>query len=106
MEDKTVFIKNLSEQVPAVPGNSILSQILLKTDQVEVTLFKFAAGQELTEHTSAYPAIIHILTGDGSMTLGPDKVEIHAGSWTYLPANLPHSLKNDTPMTMLLTQRK
>jgi len=65
-----------------------------------------AKGQELTEHASAFPAIIHILDGDGSMTLGKDFVEMHPGSWVYIPPNLPHSLKTDSPMAMLLTMRK
>lgn len=106
MEDKTVFIKSLGDQLPVIPGNSILSQILVKNEAIEVTLFQFALGQELTEHTSVYPAIVHILNGDGSMTLGAEKVEIHTGSWVYMPPKLPHSLKTDSPMTMLLTQRK
>jgi quercetin dioxygenase-like cupin family protein len=106
MNESYVYLKNLSEQVPVIPGNSILSQVLVKNDQVEVTLFQFARGQELSEHTSAFPAIVHILSGDGSMTLGPDHVEIHAGSWVYMPPDLPHSLHTDTPMTMLLTLSK
>lgn len=106
MSEKKFFLEDLKEKLPAIPGNSILSQILVKDEQLEVTLFQFAEGQELTEHTSSFPAIIHILSGEGSMTLGKDSVKIHAGSWVYMPPDLPHSMHTDTPMVMLLTMRK
>lgn len=106
MSEKYIFLADLNEKLPAIPGNSILSQILVKNDQLEVTLFQFAEGQELTEHTSSFPAVIHILSGEGSMTLGQDSVKIHAGSWVYMPPDLPHSMRTDTPMVMLLTLRK
>lgn len=106
MSEKYIFLEDLKEKLPAIPGNSILSQILVKDEQLEVTLFQFAGGQELTEHTSSFPAIIHILSGEGSMTLGKDLVKIHAGSWVYMPPDLPHSMHTDTPMVMLLTMRK
>lgn len=106
MEENTVFVQDLGSQLPVLPGNSILSQIVVKNDNLEVTLFQFAQGQELTEHTSSFPAIMHFLSGSGSITLGPESKQVQAGSWVYMPADFPHSLKTDTPMTMLLTQRK
>ena len=106
MTEKYVYIKNLGEKIPEIPVDSILSQILVKNDQLEVTLFQFARGQELTEHTSSFPAIVHILNGSGSMMLGSDRVELQAGTWVYMPPNLSHSLQTDSPMTMLLTLRK
>jgi quercetin dioxygenase-like cupin family protein len=37
------------------------------------------------------------------MTLGKEFAEIKAGSWVYMPPELPHSLKTKTPLVMLLT---
>jgi quercetin dioxygenase-like cupin family protein len=98
-----IVIDELISRLPAIPGNAVLSQSLKKDDQVDITLFSFAAGQELTEHTSPYLAILEVLKGEGSMTLGADSVEIKPGSWVYMPPNLPHSLKTKTPLVMLLT---
>ena len=106
MTGNHIFKLDLKTELGALAPNAILSQTLVKNDQLEVTLFQFAAGQELSEHTSAFPAVVHILQGEGNMTLGKDLVEIQAGSWAYMPPDLPHSLKTKTPLIMLLTLRK
>jgi quercetin dioxygenase-like cupin family protein len=103
MAENYIVIDELVSRLPAIPGDAVLSQSLKKDDQVDITLFSFAAGQELTEHTSLYLAILEVLKGEGSMTLGTDSVEIKPGSWVYMPPNLPHSLKTKTPLVMLLT---
>lgn len=101
-----VFKKEITEGLGLTPKDSILSQTLVKNDQIEVSLFQLAAGQELSEHTSAYPAIIHILSGEGSLSLGNDLHELKPGSWAYMEPELPHGLKVKTDMVMLLTLKK
>ena len=103
MEKGYVFLEQLTANLPKVPENSVLSQIVYKDDHLDITLFNFAAGQELTEHTSPHAAMIEVLQGEGSMSLGKDLVEVKAGSWMYMPPELPHSLKTRTPFIMLLT---
>ena len=66
-------------------------------------LFGFAEGQELTEHTSPYAAIIEVLEGTLEIALGNDQLTVQAGSWIRMDPNLPHSLKAATRMVMLLT---
>ncbi|MEE8169447.1 MAG: cupin domain-containing protein, partial [Phycisphaerae bacterium] len=63
----------------------------------------FAAGEELSEHTASMPAILHIVQGEAALTLGGDTVEARAGTWAYLPPNLPHSIRAKTPVVMMLT---
>ncbi len=46
-----------------VPARGILSQTLSNGSEIELVLFAFAAGEQLSEHTSARPAIIHVLNG-------------------------------------------
>ncbi len=106
MEKPYIFKNDLMAELGALVPNAILSQTFIKDEQLEVTLFQFAAGQELSEHTSAFPAIVHILQGEGTMTLGKDAVKVQPGSWVYMPPDLPHSLKTNTPLVMLLTLRK
>jgi quercetin dioxygenase-like cupin family protein len=106
MEDQYIVMEDLLKRLPEIPGDAVLSQTLKKDDKVDITLFSFAAGQELTEHTSPYVAIIEVLKGEGSMTLGKDFTRINTGSWIYMPPDLPHSLKTITPLVMLLSLLK
>ncbi len=102
MSDTCQFFQDLLKEVAAIPSDSILSKALTTTDKLKVTIFGFDTGQELTEHTAAYPAILHFLTGEADLTLGKDSFKTTAGSWAYMPAFTPHSLVAKTPVTMLL----
>jgi len=106
MESSHTYIPDLNNPPLDPPQASIVSKIILKNEFLEVTLFAFDAGQELSEHTSTFPAIIEILGGEGSMTLGKKEVQLFRGTWIYMEPNLPHSLKAATPLKMLFTLRK
>ena len=56
------FFADLATEAP-IPARGILSQTLSNEGDIEFLLFAFAAGEQLSEHTSARPAIIHILAG-------------------------------------------
>ena len=106
MENGYIFKQKITEGLGKTPIDSILSQTLVKNDELEVSIFQLAAGQELSEHTSVYPAVIHILSGEGKLSLGKDFVDVTPGSWIYLEPGLPHGLWIKTDMVMLLTLRK
>jgi quercetin dioxygenase-like cupin family protein len=84
------------------PADGTLSRTIYHDERLKVVLFGFSAGQELSEHTSSTPAIMHFLTGESDVTLGPDKVNANAGTWIHMPAQLPHSIRTKTPVVMLL----
>ncbi len=86
----------------SAPPRGILSQTLSDADGVELVLFAFAAGERLAEHTSARPAILHVLAGTGDLTLGGDATIATPGTWARMPAHLPHSLVARTPLIMAL----
>ncbi len=96
------YITRLSDLVPEVPSDSILSRTVYNDDRVKVVLFGFAAGQELSEHTASQPAILHFLEGEAHLTLGEDSMEARAGTWVHMPPQLPHSIVAKTPVVMLL----
>lgn len=102
MEPIYRHIDDLIRQLPDIPPDSILSRSIYAGDDVKVTLFGFAAGQELSEHTAAVPAIIHFLQGEADLTLGSDHMQAHPGTWAHMPAHLPHSIVAKTPVVMLL----
>ena len=95
-------IQNLHELLPDITAETIVSRKVLSNDDVKVTLFGFAAGEELTEHTAAYPAILHFLSGEADLQLGEERTTAVPGTWVYMPAKLPHSVYAHTAVTMLL----
>ncbi|HEX9048758.1 MAG TPA: cupin domain-containing protein, partial [Verrucomicrobiae bacterium] len=87
-------------------ANGIVSRTLLRTANSRVVLFGFAAGQELTEHTSTQYAVIQILSGECEFSLGGKPHAVKAGDLIYMPPNLPHAVKATTEFSMLLTLSK
>ena len=85
-----------------IPPRGILSQTLSDEGGVELVLFAFAAGERLAEHTSARPAIIHILEGSGDLTFDGDAIDGVPGTWVRMPGGLPHSVVARTPLVMAL----
>jgi quercetin dioxygenase-like cupin family protein len=96
------YLENLESLLPEIPADSIISRSVLKNEHVDITLFGFAAGQELTEHTSSRPAVLHFLSGRARLTLGEDEKTAEKDTWTYMPPRLPHSIFAETQVTMLL----
>ncbi len=90
----------------AEPADGTLSRTLHHDERAKVVLFSFGAGQELSEHTASTPAIMHFLTGESEVTLGPECVPAAAGTWIHMTAHLPHSIRTKTPVVMLLTLLK
>ena len=96
------FLENIEHAVEEIPPQSIVSRNVYKDGSVNVILFGFAAGEELSEHTSAKPAILHILEGKADLVLGADKKNGQPGTWVFMPPNLPHSVFAQTQVRMLL----
>lgn len=84
-------------------AHGIVSRGLLSAPGLRVTLFGFAVGQELTEHTSGSRAIIQILSGTSVWTVAGEVRALHAGSILHLPPGTPHAVRADEPFSMLLT---
>ncbi|MFF8193440.1 hypothetical protein ACF05L_21860 [Streptomyces bobili] len=61
-----------------VPEDGTLSRVLYRDDRLRVVGFAFAAGQELTEHTSTLPVIIQVVAGRLDLVLGEDRTEAGA----------------------------
>ncbi len=85
-----------------IPVDATISRTIYQDAQVKAVLFGFAAGQELSEHTAAMAAILHIVQGEARVTLGADSVEARANTWIHMPPRLPHSIAAQTPVIMLL----
>lgn len=84
-------------------AGSVVSKTLIKQPNGTVTLFAFDTGQELSEHTSPYEAVVTMLDGSAEWTVGGTTVTARAGTMVMLPANVPHGVVAREPFKMLLT---
>ncbi len=66
-------------------------------------LFAFDEGQELSEHTAPFDALVHILDGEAEIKISGKAFRLETGEAIVMPANEPHALKATTPFKMLLT---
>ncbi len=82
---------------------AIVSRTVLKQATGNVTLFAFDRGQELSEHTSPYDAMVQVLDGQVQVTIGGEPHELRAGDLIVMPANRPHALRAVSRFKMMLT---
>jgi quercetin dioxygenase-like cupin family protein len=97
----TTVFRDLLAEAP-VPARGILSQTLSNEGGIELVLFAFAPGEQLSEHTSARPAIIHVLSGEADLTVGQDAYRAATGTWVRMPADTRHSVAARTALVMAL----
>ena len=81
----------------------IASRILSKNNGGSLTLFAFDKGQGLAEHTAPFDAIVMVLEGRLTLTIGGNDVVALPGTVVRMPANIPHALEAPEPSRMLLT---
>ena len=87
----------------AYQEGSVVSRQIAKADGGNVTLFAFDAGQELSEHTAPFDALVHILDGEAEVRLDGVPYALSTGDAIIMPADVPHALKAPTKFKMLLT---
>src|SRR5471030_3216268 len=80
----------------------IASRILAKTTGGNLTLFAFDKGQGLTEHTSPFDALVMVLEGSLTLTIGGAAVRATPATVVRMPAGVPHALDAPEPCRMLL----
>jgi quercetin dioxygenase-like cupin family protein len=68
------FIPDLATEF-AMPQDGIMSRVLHKDENLNVTLFGFSAGQELSTHSAPTPALLYFLRGEADLRLGSDTVQ-------------------------------
>jgi quercetin dioxygenase-like cupin family protein len=101
MSEPAVFLADLAAAAPHVP-RGIHSQTLYDGLDVRLILFAFAPGEELSEHTAARPAVVHVLDGEGDAVVGGEAHPVAAGTWFRMPARMPHSIRARTPLRLAL----
>ena len=86
--------------VPAERG--IASRVLSKTGGGNVTLFAFAEGEGLSVHSAPFDALVLVLEGSLTLTIGGTEVAAPAGTIIRLPGQIPHAVDAVSAAKMLL----
>jgi quercetin dioxygenase-like cupin family protein len=81
---------------------SVVSRILAKKESGSVTLFAFDRGQDLSEHTAPFDALVHVLDGEARFEIAGQRHQLQAGEMILLPANEPHSVSATERFKMVL----
>ena len=82
---------------------SVLSRQITKEDAGNITLFAFDEGQELSEHTAPFDALVHVLDGEVEVRISGKPFHLKIGDAIIMPANELHALTAIKKFKMLLT---
>lgn len=95
-------VLELAGLVQVLPGQ-VVSKTLVQNGAVGITLFAFAAGEEISSHDSKGDAMVVVLEGEGKFTVGGRVHRAKAGQALVMPANVPHAVKAPSDFKMMLT---
>ena len=85
---------------------SIVSKPVVKSPGGNVSLFAFDKGQELSEHTAPFDAMVQVLDGTAQIRINDNVHTMNKGDSIIMPAGEPHALKAVKKFKMLLTMIK
>jgi quercetin dioxygenase-like cupin family protein len=81
----------------------IVSKTVLKKQTGNISLFAFAKGEALSEHTAPFDALIQVVDGRGEIVIGGTSFILGTGESIIMPANIPHAVKAAENFKMVLT---
>jgi len=85
---------------------SVVSKIILKKESGNVTLFSFDKGQNLSEHTAPFDAMVHIIDGQAEILINKESFILNQGETIIMPAHIPHAVNALKNFKMVLTMIK
>ena len=97
---------NRTEEMVEYQEGSIVSKTLVDKATGSITLFAFAAGQSLSEHTAPYEALVQVLDGRAEIIIAGQSYELETGESIVMPADVPHAVKAEERFKMMLTMIK
>ena len=85
---------------------SIVSRTIIESESGTITAFAFDKGQNISEHTAPFDAIVQVLDGRALFIVDGKSYEIRKNQIIIMPAGIPHEVKAIQPFKMLLTMIK
>ena len=81
---------------------SIVSRTIIDKPVGTITVFAFDKGQNLSEHTAPYDALVEIIDGTGTITIEGRDYEVSKGEQIIMPADKPHAVEARERFKMVL----
>ena len=81
---------------------AVVSRTVINKKTGTVTVFAFDKGQGLSEHTTPFDALVHLLDGRGEVTISGRPLQLKSGEMVIMPANEPHALRATERFKMML----
>lgn len=100
-EPLTANVLDMARLVDYQAG-SVVSRAVIQKKAGTVTLFAFDEGQELSEHTAPFDALVYILDGQAEIFISGNANLLNKGEMIIMPADVPHALKAVKPFKMML----
>jgi len=100
-EDLTARALSLAGLAELQPG-AVVSREILRKKTGTVTVFAFDKGEELSEHTAPFDALVFALEGRADVSISGTPHRVKAGEMIIMPAGKPHALKAVDPFKMAL----
>jgi quercetin dioxygenase-like cupin family protein len=89
-----------------VQDGAIVSREVISQKTGTVTVFAFDEGQQLSEHTAPFDAMVICLDGEAVVTIDNRPHPLKAHETIIMPAGIPHALRAETKLKMLLVMIK
>jgi quercetin dioxygenase-like cupin family protein len=95
-------IADAAAAVTIQPG-AVVSKVIHRDEDLDVTVFGFDAGEGLTEHQAPRAAIVQVLAGRMRFTADGEELDAGPGYWLHMAPGTPHALVATEPCVMVLT---
>ena len=85
---------------------AIVSKTVLKKESGNISLFAFAKGESLCEHTAPFDALLEVVDGNAEVIIGGKSFNLQSGQAIIMPANIPHAVVATEKFKMVLIMIK
>lgn len=99
-------ITSLQETLPVSPGAIASRPLLDLPGSTKLVLFSMDTGQEISAHTTPFPAQVLLLEGSISVMVDGTWTLLEPGDQKALPKGLAHGVRAEVPSHWLLTMRR
>ena len=86
--------------------DAIVSKTLVKGETGSVSVFAFDRGQELSEHTVPFDALVYVFDGEAEIRISEAAQRVRSGEAIVMPANQPHAVRAVQRFKMMLSMVK
>lgn len=84
----------------------IVSKRVIHRDAGNISLFAFDKGQQLSEHSAPFDAMVQVIEGAAEIRINREPYILRAGQSIIMPANIPHAVNAIERFKMLLSMIK